>query len=57
MNLQTESICRYFLESWNKFIAYVTITDGNIDGIYLSVYSREFEKKLLYMPLSLMEIY
>jgi hypothetical protein len=44
MNLQTESICRYFLESWNKFIAYVTITDGNIDGIYLSVYSREFEK-------------
>jgi hypothetical protein len=27
MDLQMEYICQYFPESWNKFIAYATITD------------------------------
>jgi hypothetical protein len=40
MDLQTELYHQYFLESCKIFIAYATITDVNLDGIILSVFSR-----------------
>jgi len=61
-----ESIRRYFPESWNFFTAYATIT---YEIILLVLYWWEYKrnqsvdifqkvgKKLLHMPLSLMEIY